>query len=92
MVAKSISSLNEEKPCFPEDGDAAIDQFGNNANAYLRRDTHYSEALVHQIATMLCMVMFLSCIHRFASSVTNRKFEQACSMVSMVSCNSVTTL
>jgi len=45
---------NDNEPYFPEDGDAVIDQFGNNADAYLRRGTNYSEALAHQIATMSC--------------------------------------
>jgi len=80
IVAESISSLHDDKPCFQEDSDAVIDHFGNNADAYLRRGTNYSEALVHQIATMSCKVMFLSGIHGFASSVTNR-LRQACSSV-----------
>jgi len=80
IVAESISSLHDDEPCFPEDGDAVIDQNGNNADAYLRQGTNYSEALAHQIATMSCIVMFLSGIHGFASSVTNR-FGQACSSV-----------
>jgi len=80
IVAESISSLHDYEPCFPEDRDTVIDQFGNNADAYLRRSTNYSEALAHQIATMSCIVMLLSSIHGFASSVTNR-LGQACSSV-----------
>jgi len=80
IVAESISSLHDDEPCFPEDGDAVIDQNGNNADAYLRQGTNYSEALAHQIATMSCIVMFLSGIHGFASSVTNR-LGQACNSV-----------
>jgi len=61
-----------------------IDQFGNNADAsaYLRRGTKYSEALAHHIATMPCIVMFLSGIHGFASSVTNRLGQAYSSVVS----------
>jgi len=55
-----------DEPCFPEDGAAVIDQFGNNADAYLRRGTNYSEAQAHQIATMSCIVMLLSGILGFA--------------------------
>ena len=36
IVAESISSLHDDEPCFPEDRDAVVDQFGNNADAYLR--------------------------------------------------------
>jgi len=67
IVAESISSLHDDEPGFPEDGDAFIDQFGNNADVYLRRGTNYSEAQAHQIVTMSCIVMLLSGIHGFAS-------------------------
>ena len=80
IVAESISSLNDDGPCFPEDGNTIIDQFGNNADAYLRRGTNHSGALAHQVATMSYIVMFLSGIHGFAFSVTNR-LGQACSSV-----------
>jgi len=36
IVAESISSLNDDEPCIPEDGDPVIDQFGNNVDAYLQ--------------------------------------------------------
>ena len=69
IVTDSISSLEDDESRIPDDGEAIIDQFGNNADAYLKRTTNYSEALVHQIATMSCIVMFLSSIYGFASSV-----------------------
>jgi len=72
-VADSISSLEGDEPRIG----AVIKQFGNNADAYLKRGTNYSDALVHQIATMPCIVMFLSGIYGFASSVLNRLW-QAC--------------
>ena len=78
IVADSISSLEDDESRIPDDGEAIIDQFGNNADAYLKRTTNYSEALVHQIATMSCIVMFISSIYGFASSVPNRLW-QACS-------------
>ena len=81
VVADSIRSLERNEPRIPDDGEALIDQFGNNANAYLKRSTNYSEALVHQIATMSCIVMFLTGIYGFASSLPNRLW-QACSSAS----------
>ena len=80
IVADSISSLEVDEPRIPTDGEAIIDKFGNNADAYLRQGTKYSEAIVHQIAIMSCIVMLLSGIHGFASSITNRLW-QACSSV-----------
>jgi len=81
IVADSISSLERDEPRIPDDGKALIDQFGNNADAYLKRSTNYSEALVHQITTMSCIVMFLTGIYGFASSLPNRLW-QACSITS----------
>ena len=72
--------IEDDEPRLPEEGDAVIDQFGNNADAYLRRGTNFSEALVHQIANMSCIIMVLSGIYRIASSVTNR-LGQACNSV-----------
>ena len=80
IVADSISSLEDDEPRIPDDGEAIIDKFGNDADAYLRRSTSYSEAIVHRIAIMSCIIMLLSGIHGFASSVTNRLW-QACSSV-----------
>jgi len=80
IVADSISSLEDDEPRIPDNDEAIIDKFGNNADAYLRRGTNHSEAIVHQIAIMSCIVMLLSGIHGFASSVTNRLW-QACSSV-----------
>jgi len=81
IVADSISSLEHNEPRIPDNGEALIDQFGNNADAYLKRSKNYSEALVHQIATMSCIVMFLSGIYGFASALPNRLW-QACSSAS----------
>jgi len=81
IVADSISSLERDDPRIPDDGKALIDQFGSNADAYLKRSTNCSEALVHQIATMSCIVMFLTGIYEFASSLPNRLW-QACSIAS----------
>jgi len=36
FVTDWISSLEGEKPRIPDDGEAVIDQFGNNADAYLK--------------------------------------------------------
>jgi len=80
IVADLISSLEDDEPRIPNDGEAIIDKFGNNADAYLRQGTNYSEAIVNQIAIMSCIVMLLSGNHGFASSVTNRLW-QACSSV-----------
>jgi len=80
IVADSISSLERDEPRI-DNGKALIDQFGNNADAYLKGSTNYSEALVHQIATMSCIVMFLTGIYGFASSLPNRLW-QACSSAS----------
>jgi len=49
IVADSISSLEDDEPRIPDDGEAIIDKFCNNADAYLRRSTNYSEAIVHRI-------------------------------------------
>jgi len=81
IVAISISSLERDEPRIPDDGKALINQFGNNADAYLKRSTNYSEALVRQIATMSCIVMFVSGIYGFASSLPNHLW-QACSIAS----------
>jgi hypothetical protein len=51
IVADSISSLEDDEARIPDDGEAIIDKFGNNADAYLRRGTNYSKAIVHQIAS-----------------------------------------
>jgi len=39
---------------------------------------------VHQIAIMSCIVMLLSGIHRFASSVTNRLWQACSSMITWI--------
>jgi len=80
IVADSISSLEDDEPCNPDDGETIIDKFGNNTDAYLRRSTNYIESIVHRIAVMSCILMLLSGIHGFASSVTSRLW-QACSSV-----------
>ena len=36
IVADSISSLEDDESCIPDECEAVIDQFGNNADAYLR--------------------------------------------------------
>ena len=72
--------IEDNKPRLPEDGEAVIDKFGNNADAYLRRGTNFSEAMVHQLENMSCIFMVLSCICGIASSVTNR-LGQACNTV-----------
>ena len=76
IVADSINSLEDDEPRIPDDGETIIDKFGNNADAYLRRSTNYSEAIVHRIAVMSCILMVLSGIHGFASSVTSRLWLQ----------------
>jgi len=80
IVADSITSLEDDEPRIPDDGEAIIDKFSNNDDAYLRRSTNYSEAIVHRIAVMSCKLMLLSGIHGFASSVTSRLW-QACNSV-----------
>jgi len=81
FVTDSISSLEPNESRIPDDYETLVDQFGNYADAYLKRTTNYSEALVHQIATMSCIIMFLTCIYGFASSLPNRLW-QACSSAS----------
>jgi hypothetical protein len=72
IVTGSISSIEDDETRIPDDGEAIVDQFGNNADAYMRRSASYNEALVHQIAVKSWLVMLLSGIHTFASTITNR--------------------
>jgi len=41
IVADSISYLEDDESRIPDDGEAVIDQFGNNADAYLKRSSSF---------------------------------------------------